>query len=381
VSSGIADILTSMLRPITGAALLLAIGANAGDGITKHGTDALAWIETHLRSRDGLYADHFTPPDGRAHKPAGPSTIWAGGVMLSALNAAAAVDPARLPAAVAYAKSLDAYRWQKPGDVLGYQPFPAGKDVGDMYYDDNAWLVLAFLETYQLSHDDQFLKRAQDAFAYVASGESDDLGGGIWWADTKKGKHTCIVAPAICGALSLYAIDHDAAKLKQAERWYAWIAKLQDTDGLYWDNIRLDGHIEKTKWSYNSALMIRANVLFYRATSDEKYFAEANRIADAAEAKWFNQDGALADEASFAHLLTETLIELNEVSSRPTTAIKVQRALDQLAKLGRAHAYPKRWDGWKKGETKIELLQQASAARAFLFAASHTSPTTRPATP
>jgi uncharacterized protein YyaL (SSP411 family) len=358
-----------MLRPLISVALLLTIGANAGDDMAKRGTDALAWIETHLQSRDGLYAEHFMPPDGHPHKPAGPSTIWAGGVMLSALNAAAELDKSRLPAAVAYAKALDAYRWQKPGQPIGYQPFPVGKDVGDMYYDDNQWLVMGFLDTYKLTNDAQFLTRARDAYAYMASGESNDLGGGIWWHDLKDKKNTCSNAPGIVAALSLYQVDKKPEQLALAERLYAWVKRLQDADGLYWDAIAKDGKtIDKTKWSYNSALMIRANVMMYRVKRDAKYLEEAKRIADAAEAKWFRADGALTDEASFAHLLTETLLELNDVTPRPETVAKVMQALDQLAKLGRHNGYPKRWDGWKANETKIELLQQASAARAFLIA-------------
>ncbi len=65
--------------------------------------------------------------------------------------------------------------------------------------------------------------------------------------------------------------------LDDALRLYAWTnATLQDpNDGLYYDNINLSGHIDKVKLTYNTALMIRANCLFYMATGKPSYLAEA----------------------------------------------------------------------------------------------------------
>lgn len=361
-----------MIKSLLAAAVMIHSVAQAD--MHQRGTAALEYIESNMRLEGNLYAEHVTPGKG----PSGPSSAWSAGVQLSALNAAAAIDRSKLESATRYAQALDAYRWKKPNDVLGYQPFPVGDKAGDLYYDDNAWLVLAFLETYHLTQDKQYLQRAQDAFDYLASGESDDLGGGIWWADFKKQKNTCSNAPAICAALALYDVTKKPELLAFAKRIYVWTNQLQDKDGLFFDNISRDGKtIEKTKWSYNSALMIRANVMLYRATKEAAYLAEARRIAAASESKWFRKDGSLADEGSFAHLLCEALLDLHHTSPVPSAVEKVMRSLDRLHSLQREGGYPKRWDGWRAEEDRIELLQQASAARAFLIAAQATSATPR----
>lgn len=334
----------------------------------QRGLVALEYIETHLRLDNGLYAEHFTPGEGAS----GPSSAWSAGVQLSALNMAGEIDRTRIPAADAYARALDAYRWQKPGDVLGYQPFPVGDKAGDLYYDDNAWLVMTFLDTYHLTGDAEHLRRAKDAYAYMASGESEHLGGGIWWHDVKDRKNTCSNAPSIVAALLLYQETKDPAQLALAQRLYAWMPRLRNEDGLYWDAVYLpDERIDKTLWSYNSALMIRANVLFHRITGEAKYLDEAKRIADAAEKHWFREDGAITCDGSFAHLLIEALVELHKTSPRPETVGKIVRVLDRLVTLQRDGGYPKRWEGWRPEERRVELLQQASAARAYLFVSRH----------
>lgn len=349
--------------------ILAAVAAISGvvhAEMKQWGLAALDYVEKHMRLDNGLYAEYIVPREG----PSGASSAWSAGVQLSALNAAAALDPARIPAADAYARALDAYRIQKPGDVLGYQPFPVGEKVGDMYYDDNAWLVMTFLDTYHLTGDAEHLRRARDAYAYMASGESSDLGGGIWWHDVKDRKNACSNAPSIVAALLLYQQTKDPSQLALAKRLYAWMPRLQNEDGLYWDAVYLpDERIDKTLWSYNSALMIRANVLFHEITGDDQYLKQANHIADAAEKHWFREDGAITCDGSFAHLLVESMLELHRHSPRPGTVQKIVRVLERLETLNRDGGYPKRWEGWRPGEKRVELLQQASAARAFLFVA------------
>lgn len=359
------------MHKATFAAATLALTSIAFADLRQRGFDALDFIEKNLALDNGLYAEHVVPGEDRA----GPSTNWSAGVMLPALNIAAELDPARLPKAIAYAKALDAYRWQKPGQPIGYQPFPVGAGVGDMYYDDNQWLVMAFLDTFRLTGDPSMLQRAKDAYTYMASGESNDLGGGIWWHDVKDRKNACSNAPGIVAALSLYQVTNDPEQLALARRLYAWMPRLQNEDGLYWDGVFLsDERIDKTLWSYNAALMIRANVLFHVVTGDPGYLKEANRIADAAEKHWFQADGAIACDGSFAHLLCESLLELHQHSPRPESVKKVMTALEKLHALNRDGGYPKRWEGWRPNERRIELLQQASAARAFLVASTVATP-------
>jgi hypothetical protein len=350
--------------------------------LKDRGTDALDAIDRHVALTDGLYAARPNDSPAPHGKPRPYASIWEAGIELSALNAAAGLDPTRLPRATRFADALAAYRVTTTNGLRAYQPYPSSAH-GDIYYDDNEWLVLAFLETYDLTHNDHYLLLAKETFAFVASGESPDLGGGIWWRTRRDSKNTCSNAPAICAAARLYQTTSDPAYLHIALRLYRWVnAHVQDTDGLYWDTLRLDNSLEKTKWSYNTAIMIRANVLLHAATHDPNYLAEAQRLARAAEAKWFRPtDGACTDPAQFAHLLCEALLYLGDADGDPAHLATVRRTLDALAATKRHDTYPRRWDGWTTkeiaGTQPPSLISQASAARAFLVAAPYDS--TRPA--
>lgn len=325
----------------------------------------LATIQTHYALPDGLYRQQ--PDHG------GPSDLWAAGIQLSALNAAAFLDPSRIPAAARYADALEAYRTEAHG-IAGYAPVPHG---GERYYDDNEWVILGLLETYELTHQHRFLKQAEMLMKFVQTGESPDLGGGIWWRENQRdSKNTCSNAPAICCALRLYSLNHDPKLLMFAHRIYIWTnAHFQDHDGLYFDGLKTDGSIQKTKWSYNTALMLRANCLFYKITKEPIYLSEAQRIAAAAEKHWFRRsDGALKDDSQFAHLLCEALLDLTAIDHNHERVEKVDRALQFLHNQIRLPdgLYPKRWEkAASPNDHDFNLMFQASAARGYGMAASY----------
>jgi len=339
------------------------------------GVETLAMIDRDYRLPNSvLYREHLG--DSR------PGSVWPASVQLSALNAAAKVDASNwLNPALVYAHALDRY-WVMYHDLAGYDPVANPKTI-NRYYDDNAWLALDLCDCYELSRDTSYLKRAEQTVGFILSGEDDKLGGGIYWRENdKSSKNTCSNAPTIVACLRLYQLTQTPEYLTVATRLYAWVnIHLQDADGLYFDHMALNGQIEKTKWTYNTALMLRANCLFYQLTQVPKYLDEAERIAGASLEHWFRKgDGALMDEGNFAHHMVEALLAFEGLQSKikdrkskiADIRPRILRALDYL----HAHApdsaghYPKRWDTpTTQPIEKADLLAQASAARAYLFVA------------
>jgi hypothetical protein len=330
-----------------------------------------SWAFQTLTTIQARYAlpDHLYSQQPDRTKPA---DLWTAGIQLPALNAIAALDRSYIPAAAAYADALDiAWRTNR----LGYIAYGPKIPIGNRYYDDNEWVVLALVETYELTHQQRFLDCAQTLMKFVASGESPDLGGGIWWRELiRDSKNTCSNAPAICCALRLYPFTRAPELLALAQRLYIWTnAHFQDTDGLYFDHMNLAGKIGKTKFSYNSALMLRANCLFYNLTQDQKYLHAAQRIADSAEKHWFRpSDGAITDASQFSHLLSEALLYLTDIDHRHERIERVHRALVYLHDHVRTARgfYPPRWDRpAPRGEDNFSLMFQASALRGYAVAA------------
>lgn len=355
------------------ASTLAAEPLPTADELQSWGEESLALIDRDLWMADrGLYAERTS------RGPREPAFMWSCGVQLSALNAAARLNPEKYtPRLVAYAGALQAY-WKEHNGIAGYDVLPAPAPP-DRYYDDNAWIVLAMAELYELTGDDRWLDRAEETLRFVYSGEDEALGGGLYWREAERtSKNTCTNAPAIVAALCMHQQQRAGDWRAAAERTRDWTAaKLQDADGLYLDNIRVAGdqagQVDRRKFTYNTALMIRANVLFYEISGEARWLAEAQRLARAAEAHWIDPaTGGIRDGGRFAHLLVDAFLALHAADHDSHWLETSQRA------LGRLHEHLRddqgRYSGhWDRPSTDrrhgMTLLDQASAARAFLATA------------
>jgi uncharacterized protein YyaL (SSP411 family) len=388
------------LCPVAAAAFVsLQVCACVGQGdtdsaapFTKWGVETLDTIKRDLwMAKRGLYAEKATIDDARATNAAGavapsgpsdqrgeklqPAFMWGAGVQFSALAAAARVDSAYAGQLAAYADVLQTY-WMEHDGIGGFSVLPAPARA-DRYYDDNAWIVLGLIETADVTGDGKYLELARETQRFVMSGEDDRLGGGVYWRERRRrSKNTCSNAPAIVGALSLYQKTNDTKYLEDAKRLYKWTNdNLQDPDdGLYWDNVRVRrGRVDRRKFSYNSALMIRASCLFYEITGEPKYLAEAQRIARAAEEHWIvPSTGAVRDSGKFGHMLMEALVTLGQVDGDPRWLSVASKSAEYVHENVRDPngRYAHRWDRPQKDALEsFMLIDQASAARLYFVLA------------
>lgn len=285
--------------------------------------------------------------------------------MSAMLLASARLEPGQHPSLPELLEVIEPYRWENGYSVL---PAPSPRD---RYYDDNAWLVLAILDAYERDPSPELLDRAKLVFTFLEEGESSELGGGLFWKENgRESKNTCINAPGIVAALRLHKITKEPSYRLFALRTYRWIRRLQDEDGLYWDNIHLNGRIEKTKWSYNTALMIEAELLLAELEHKQKHRDEALRMGQAATHRWIDPDtGAIRDHIFFAMRLNEAFAKLAAVES--VYRDRVVRAATALARDGRGARglFSGRWDRAPRDDEEMLLLNQGSAIRALLTAA------------
>ena len=290
---------------------------------------------------------------------------WGVGVLMSTMSAAARVDPAWRTELKRFVEATRAY-WNPAGPVAGYDVLPLPKDA-DRFYDDNAWMALALVEAYGVLRDPAVLGYANQALAFALSGEDSKLGGGIYWRERlKESKNTCSNAPVVAACLAVFAETGESRLLEKAKALYAWTkATLQDpADLLMWDSLALSGKKDETKWSYNTGLMVRSAAELARLTGEKHYRKEADAMAAASEKRWLVA-GRLADAGRFAHLLVESWNYVPNDKRRK----RARAALQWLHDHGRNDRglYANRFDLSPSPYYKrFELIDQASAARAFL---------------
>ena len=315
------------------------------------------------------------PPDPKALPY---EFMWANGIQFSALVGGLRFDKTYRPLLDAFFDGLEAH-FDHAAAHPAYDAYNASKDHSDKYYDDNQWMVLTFVEAYERTHDKKFLERAALLQKFIYSGWDEKLGGGIYWREDHASKNTCSNGPAAAAALALARHMEKPLHLEWAKRIVAWTNKtLQAPDGTFYDNIAVtDGRIEKTKWTYNTALMLRANLGLYRATKEAAYLAEAKRLAEASVAAFVNKEtGAFRDEANFSHLLIEAFLDLHKETKATYLLEHARRNADFVYTTVRDPndgGYFTEWKRTPRHDERKTLMANAPIARIYWLLAAYES--------
>ena len=196
-----------------------------------------------------------------------------------------------------------------------YQASVTKEKKDDLFYDDNQWIAIAYLDIYNRTHEKKFLETSKMIYDFMMTGYDTISGGGLYWKyGNKSTKNTCSNGPGILVALQLYKITNDKKYLNTALQLYNWVnAHLQSPDLLYYDNIKIPSlKIDSIKYTYNTGTMLQANVLLYNITHKKEYLQKAEAIAEAAR-KYFYKDGQLPRNYWFNAVMLRGFIELYKV--------------------------------------------------------------------
>lgn len=251
----------------------------------------LIW-KYYRKPQYGLFAENF-PSSGKSDslnylqgssvKEKEVSFLWPYSGMFSATNVLIKIPAIRSE----YQIRLDtiAAGMEKYHDELrqppGYQAYPVKFEKADRYYDDNGLVGIDYMESYYNTRNTVYLERAKGVFKFIISGWSDDLGGGITWLEGHNDqKPACSNGMATLVALKLYQGTKDPYYLNWGKKFYGWMYhNLRDSSGIYVNDKKPGGSVNRTFWTYNSGSMLEAGVLLYRFTGDKQYLKQAQALA------------------------------------------------------------------------------------------------------
>jgi glycosyl hydrolase family 76 len=139
----------------------------------------------------------------------------------------------------------------------GYVAVPRDK----RYFDDNAWLGLAFERLGIVLSDAGWRERARGLARFVAGGEDPD--GGVRWVEGSTSRNTCSTASAAWLVVETGGVSARSA----AGRWLDWLdATLRRPDGLYADRVD-HGVVHDDVWTYNQGAVLATARLLGRPTA------------------------------------------------------------------------------------------------------------------
>lgn len=258
---------------------------------------------------------------------------------------------------------------------FAYASYINDAPLSDRFYDDNVWLGIDFTELYLHTSKAEYLEKAKLIWKFIESGTDEKLGGGIYWCEqSKKSKNTCSNAPGAVYALKLFEATKDSSYFNQGKTLYEWTKNtLQDkNDYLYFDNIGLNGRVQKRKYAYNSGQMIQAAALLYKITRKKEYLVDAQNIAQSAH-NYFFEDFSAADgnkmkllkkgDIWFTAIMFRGFVELYHLDKNKTYLQDFEQNLNFAWKNMREQngLFNSDWSGQTKDKSKWLLTQFAMA--------------------
>ncbi len=203
-------------------------------------------------------------------------TVWGEVPMFEAVDALQIADPSHLHRVLVdrFGRASEHY-WN--AHIDGYAPYPNDRGRGvEVWFDDNGWLGLAFLNAYRATHEGRYLRDAQRAFHFIAT-QGWDPSGGMWW-NTEHPYHSgpAIAADSLLGVL-LYGEDHEAWQLQDVKTYVDW-ANANDTHDerqLYLEQPNVSESVN----DYVQAPLIYAQYLLCKDGEGEGYCVRAGRTA------------------------------------------------------------------------------------------------------
>jgi Glycosyl hydrolase family 76 len=194
---------------------------------------------------------------------------------------------------------------------------------GAKYYDDNEWVGIELVRSYETTGEAAALESAEQIMAFVMSGWQANpklaCSGGVPFSNAASNgtRNTVTTAPGAELALQLYGITANPEYLQFAEMAYAWVRQCTlSANGLYADHIGSKGVVEPTEWSYNQGTMIGAGVMLYQATNNGAFLYQARQTAKAALA-YFTPERLGGENPFFVTVYFRNLLYLDSLTGDP----------------------------------------------------------------
>ncbi|ATG54715.1 glycosyl hydrolase [Brachybacterium ginsengisoli] len=274
--------------------------------------------------------------------------------------------------------------WYPSGGTTGLPGYTAATDSaqganGDFFYDDNDWIALLEIEQHLLTGGARGdLDRVGELLDLFRSGESTDpelaSPGGIDWTqgDWNHDRNTVSTFPSAKVALRWHQLTGEEKALEDALRWMEWGRDtLLAPNGLFWDNIKPDGAIDRTHWTYNQGVPLGCEVLAHEITGEDIHRRRALDLVEAVHEHYSPlEEGSAFDDQpiQFNAILISNLLMAEASLGAQVQGRAVAKAYAQRLWENRRDPDTDLVTGSRESGTGTHLLDQAGFARSLALA-------------
>ncbi len=264
--------------------------------------------------------------------------------------------------------------------VGAYQDCPPD---GTFYYDDNGWILGDMMTEYAQTHAQGLLQRSETIFEYLETGWQP--GGGEEFYPGCGCVEQVATGNFLQAALRLYRATRQASYLQWANTIYAWDNANMEAgpagNGLYYDTITGTTITDYIQFTYDTGVMLQADVLWYQVTGNRQYLVAAERLASAASAAFASPADGSMEQAGpsgppFNAIYLQAAADLSAADGNrqwlQIGATSAQAAaLWDASPAAEGTTYGANWDGvnayYDPGH--LDVLSQAGTTRLFAIMA------------
>lgn len=256
------------------------------------------------------------------------------------------------------------------------------------YYDDEGWWALAWIDAYQVTHDERYLNTAASIFADMTYAWDDTCSGGIWWSKDRKYKNAIANELFLSVAAQLAALTKAPQSrteyLAWANREWRWFQRsgMINSNSLVNDGLT-DGckNNQRTAWTYNQGVILGGLVALHSVGGDPGLLPEAHKIAQAALSALTDHQGILhdacepkcgADGTQFKGIFVRNLDALDKEDPRPAYDEFVIKNAEAIWSQVRPHDY-RFGEVWSAPSVYPDASTQSSALDVLVSAAGHSA--------
>jgi hypothetical protein len=295
-----------LIPAVLGAALIAAVPAvsRAQQPLTPAQVSYRDLADRGVANAKRLWADkkrHWYRDRLHSHRKFPLATIWSVVPLWEAMNALAIADhtPKHVHDVNWFAKGAEQYYNRA---MHGYGPYKGDRNHETVWFDDNGWWGIAFVDAWRATGNRRWLRDADFALRFISRyGWAGN--GGIWWNTRHAHKAgEALAAGALLGSL-LYQATHNARYLAIVDRWIGWAnLKMAGRGGMY--GIRVG---DSSPTSYVEGPLIEAHRILCDVTGDQSRCVRAQQLANAAY-RWFGQELDMGPQ--FDTIYLRSLLEL-----------------------------------------------------------------------